>query len=190
MAILKIRTIPDPVLYKKSKPITQFNKELRDLVRDMFDTMYEKNGVGLAAVQVGILKRVIVIDLESMGHSKGVFINPEIIEVSDDTVRQEEGCLSVPGLSAELNRPRWVKARYFDVFGKEHTIEGENIMARALVHEMDHLDGEVFIDKLEKDVLASVQTDIERIKKGKKAKISQPPSYRKKAAKRRIRKAV
>lgn len=190
MAVLKIRTIPDPILYHKSKPVTEFDKKLRDLVRDMFDTMYSESGVGLAAVQVGILKRVIVIDLENAGHSKGVFINPELLESSSDTVRQEEGCLSVPGLSAELERPRWVKVKYFDIFGKEHIIEGENIMARALVHEMDHLKGEVFIDKLEEKVRISVESDIERIKKGKKPKKSSPPEYRKKAGRRRIRKAV
>ncbi len=184
MAVLKIRTIPDPVLYKKSARVTEFDKKLRDLVRDLFDTMYAESGVGLAAVQVGILTAVIVIDLEKMGHQKGVFVNPELVEASKETVIQEEGCLSVPGLSANLERPRRVKVRYQDVFGNEKYLEGENIMARALVHEMDHLKGEVFIDKLTPEVRQTVEEDIERIKRGLAPRNSSEPEYRKKVRRR------
>ena len=180
MAILKIKTIADPVLYQKSEPVTEFNVELRDLVRDMFETMYNERGVGLAAVQVGVLKRVLVIDLVESGFIKGVFINPEVIKTSKDTQTGDEGCLSIPGLVAPLCRPRSVEVRYQDIFGETKTVRGKELMARALLHEMDHLDGKVFIDLLEPADRDAVAKEIELIQSGKTLPGENLPDYRRK----------
>ena len=180
MAVRKILTIHDPVLYQVSETITKFDSSLRTLVRDMFDSMYSANGVGLAAVQIGILKSILVIDLEEHGFVKGVFINPRVLEQSGEMQQGEEGCLSVPGLSAELERPRWVKVGYQNLSGKEVTIEAEMLMARALLHEMDHLDGKVFVDQLEPDLRLSLKDDIELIKQGKTIENVVVPEYRRK----------
>lgn len=180
MAVRKILTIPDSRLYKVSEKITDFKADLRDLVRDMFDTMYAAHGVGLAGVQIGVLKRILVIDLIDHGFTKGVFINSHVLEESKEKQHGEEGCLSVPGLSAQLDRPRWVKIGYQNLAGQEMTIEAEMLMARALLHEMDHLDGKVFIDQLETDLRLSLDDDIELIKQGKEPKQTAEPSYRRK----------
>ncbi len=179
MALLELKTIADPVLYEKSEPVTSFDSALRELVRDMFDTMYEEEGVGLAAVQVGVLKRLLVIDLENAGHVKGVFINPELVSASQEMQEGEEGCLSVPGLSAPLARPMQVTVSYFDIFGNKQEITCEEIMARAILHEMDHLDGKVFIDLLAPKDRKPLENDIARIKSGLQANNKQTPSYRK-----------
>lgn len=178
MAIRKILTIPNPTLYKVSEPITKFDSSLRPLVRDMFDTMYEAHGVGLAGVQIGVLKRILVIDLEEMGFVKGVFINPEVAKQSEETQDGEEGCLSVPGLAANLVRPKWVKVKYQTLTGEEKFVEGEMLMARALLHEMDHLDGKVFVDQLEPDLKLELKDDIEAIKQGKEPSSAKVPEYR------------
>ena len=179
MAIRKVRTIPDPVLNKVSKPIRKFNRALENLVKDMFDTMYDEHGVGLAAVQIGILKRILVIDLEFMNFIKGVFINPELVEYSKEMQDGEEGCLSVPGISVPLNRPKWVKIQYQNTKGKKNMIEAEMLMARALLHEMDHLDGKIFVDLLEPDIRSQIEGDLKKIEKGLPIENPKIPGYRK-----------
>lgn len=148
MAIRKIREIGDSVLTKRCKEITVVDNKIRDLVEDMLDTMYEANGVGLAAPQVGILKRVIVIDVSEEGDNPLVFINPEIIE-SSGTQIGDEGCLSVPGKVGTVCRPNYVKVRALDLNMQEFEFEGNELMARALCHEIDHLNGELYVDKTE-----------------------------------------
>lgn len=135
----------DPLrtLHKKCRPVTEFNQKLWDLLDDMADTMYEANGVGLAAPQVGILKRAVVIDI---GEGLVELINPVILETSGSQI-DDEGCLSVPGKYAPVDRPNYVKVKYMDRNGDEYIIEGEELMARALCHEIDHLDGILYIDK-------------------------------------------
>jgi len=178
-----ILTIQDKRLYQVSEAIKKFDRSLRDLVRDMFDSMIEEGGVGLAAVQIGVLKRVLVIDLVQKGFIKGAFVNPRVIEASDEMQDGEEGCLSVPGLSAELKRPRWVKIGYQDLSGNEKVVEGEMLLARAFLHEMDHLDGKVFIDQLEPKLHKELAGDIDRIKHGLPVKEPHEPKYRNKKQK-------
>lgn len=143
MAIRNIRISTDEVLRKKCKPIREITPNLLTLLDDMADTMYEANGVGLAAPQVGILKRAVVIDI---GEGLVELLNPVILETSGSQT-DEEGCLSLPGKSAPVERPYYVKAKAMDREGNEFIIEGEELMARALCHEIDHLDGILYIDK-------------------------------------------
>ena len=143
MAIRNIRISTDEVLRKTCKPIKEITPNLLTLLDDMADTMYEANGVGLAAPQVGILKRAVVIDI---GEGLVELLNPVILETSVSQT-DEEGCLSLPGQSAPVERPYYVKAKAMDREGNEFIIEGEELMARALCHEIDHLDGILYIDK-------------------------------------------
>ena len=142
MAIRIVRTYEDEILRKKCKPVKAFDEKLHLLLDDMAETMYENNGVGLAAPQVGMLKRVVVIDI---GEGLYELINPEIIETSGEQTGSE-GCLSVPGKAGDVTRPNYVKVRAFDRNGDEYEIEGEELMARALCHELDHLDGRLYTD--------------------------------------------
>jgi len=148
MAIREIRKTPDEVLYKKSREVTDFDERLHTLLDDMADTMYEANGVGLAAVQVGILKRAVVIDV---GDGIMELINPEIIETAESQTGTE-GCLSFPGQWGIVTRPNYVKVKALDRFGKEQILEGRELLARAFCHEIEHLDGHAFIEKVEKFV--------------------------------------
>ena len=143
MAIRNIRISTDEVLRKTCKPIKEITPNLLTLLDDMADTMYEANGVGLAAPQVGILKRAVVIDI---GEGLVELLNPVILETSGSQT-DEEGCLSFPGQSAPVERPYYVKAKAMDREGNEFIIEWEELMARALCHEIDHLDGILYIDK-------------------------------------------
>ena len=144
MAIRKIRTVGDDVLRKKCKEIEEITNRDLILINDMIDTMYEANGVGLAAPQVGILKRVFVIDI---GDEAGVrvFINPVILETSGSQT-DDEGCLSIPGESKEVERPNYVKVKALNEKGEEFILEGEELLARAILHENDHLNGVLYID--------------------------------------------
>lgn len=151
MAIRNIRTEGDDILRKKCREVTEMTPKLATLIEDMIDTMYEANGVGLAAPQVGILKRIVVIDV---GEGPIVFINPEILETSGEQTGGE-GCLSVPGKSATVTRPDYVKCRAFDEEMNEFVIEGTELLARAICHECDHLDGILYIDKAESPVMDS-----------------------------------
>lgn len=148
MAIREIRKTPDEVLYKKSREVTDFDERLHTLLDDMADTMYEANGVGLAAVQVGILKRVVVIDV---GEGIMELINPVIIEEADSQTGTE-GCLSFPGQWGIVTRPDYVKVKALDRYGNEQILEGRELLARAFCHEIEHLDGHAFIEKVERFV--------------------------------------
>ena len=142
---------PAEVLKERAEEVREFNQEVRDLVNDLFETMYRKGGVGLAANQVGVLKRVVVIDLHSRTEKQGkeqlVLINPEIISQEGEVVK-EEGCLSLPGLYRKVKRAAYVKVKAQNVEGEEFELEAEGLLARALQHEIDHLNGIVFIDRL------------------------------------------
>lgn len=145
MAIRNIRTDEDPVLRKKSRPVTKFDEKLKLLVEDMIETMYEADGVGLAAPQVGILKRVAVVDIYDETGVK-VLVNPEIVYTEGEQV-EIEGCLSLPGKQEEVMRPMIVKVKAQDLDGNEVEYEGDDLLARAFCHEIDHLDGILFTDK-------------------------------------------
>ncbi|MFG6368461.1 MAG: peptide deformylase [Lachnospiraceae bacterium] len=145
MAIRAIREIGDPVLNKVSKEVKEITPRVQDLIDDMFETMYEANGVGLAAVQVGVLKRIVVIDT---GDDPILLINPRIVEVSGEQTGNE-ACLSVPGKTGSVTRPNYVKAVAQDEELNEFEIEGEELLARALIHEIEHLDGHLFVEKVE-----------------------------------------
>ncbi len=157
MAIRTIRERGDEILGKKCKEIKEMNRRLSTLIDDMLDTMYEAAGVGLAAPQVGILKRVVVIDVSENGDQPIIMINPEILEVSGEQTG-EEGCLSVPGKSGVVTRPNYVRARALDRNMKEYEIEGTELLARAICHELDHLEGILYVEKVEGD-LHDVQND-------------------------------
>lgn len=146
MAIRNIREIGDEVLTKKCKEVKEMTPRLKELIGDMLDTMYEANGVGLAAPQVGILKRIVVID--TTGEDPHILINPRIVESSGEQTGQE-GCLSVPGKSGQVTRPNYVKAVALDVNMKEFELEGTELLARAICHELDHLDGHLYVEKVE-----------------------------------------
>jgi peptide deformylase len=163
MAILPIIETPDPRLREKSTPVEAVTDELRVLIDDMFETMYAAPGIGLAAVQVGVPKRLLVIDLQEPVPSDGegpegeggavvreprVFINPEILETSNTLQTYNEGCLSVPEMYAEVERPDRIRARWLDRDGKAHERELDGMIAIVLQHEMDHLEGILFIDHL------------------------------------------
>ena len=155
MAILTILEVPDPRLRQKSTPVEAVTDEIRQLIADMFETMYEAPGIGLAAVQVGVPKRLLVIDLQEPEVEGGepvkdprVFINPELYEHSDVEVPYNEGCLSVPDQYAEVDRPDRIRARWLDENGVQHDEEITGMLAVCLQHEMDHLEGILFIDHL------------------------------------------
>src|SRR5688572_12372084 len=155
MALLRIYETPDPVLRQISTPVETVDDDLRRLIADMFETMYEAPGIGLAAIQVGVPKRVLVIDLQEPEEEGGepvrdprVFINPEILQTSDQDVPYTEGCLSVPDQYAEVDRPDRIRARWLDLDGNSREEEIEGLLATCLQHEMDHLNGILFIDHL------------------------------------------
>lgn len=144
MALRTIRLEGDPVLNKVCKEVKEITPKIQTLIDDMLETMYEANGVGLAAPQVGILRRIVVIDV---GEGPIVMINPTIIETAGEQTG-DEGCLSVPGKAGEVTRPNYVKARFFDENMDEYEIEGEELLARAICHELEHLDGHLYVEKV------------------------------------------
>lgn len=157
MAIRKIRLDGDDVLRKTCKPVEKMTPRIQTLIDDMFDTMYEANGVGLAAPQVGILKRIVVIDIcEGEAYA---LINPQIV-AADGEQEGDEGCLSLPGLVGTVKRPQHVICKAYDRDMNEITVEGEGLLARAICHELDHLDGILYKDKAE-DGLYSVDAPSE-----------------------------
>ena len=145
MAIRNIREIGDEVLTKRCKEVREMTPRTRELIEDMLETMYEANGVGLAAPQVGILTRIVVID--TTGETPYVMINPRIVETSGEQTGQE-GCLSVPGKAGEVTRPNYVKAVALDINMQEFELEGTELLARAICHELDHLDGHLYVEKV------------------------------------------
>lgn len=163
MAILPILETPDPLLKTVSVPVETFDDALQSLIDDMFETMYDAPGIGLAAVQVGVAKRLLVIDLQEKDEETDetinepmVFINPEILDTSEELTVYSEGCLSVPEQYADVSRPSAIKAKWLDRDGKVHEEELHGLIATCLQHEMDHLEGVLFIDhlsKLKRDML-------------------------------------
>ena len=152
MGIRKILTEPDPILRQKSLEVEIVDKDLQNLMDDMLLTMYSAPGIGLAAIQVGVPKRVIVIDLSRQEEKKNpmFFINPKIISKSQNSATYEEGCLSVPGQFAEIDRPDQCHIEFLDYNGKKQKIEAEGLLATCIQHEIDHLEGILFIDYLSK----------------------------------------
>ena len=140
MALRTIRTEGDPVLNNICRPVAKMDRRTKDLVSDMLETMYDACGVGLAAPQVGVLKRIVVIDV---GDGPLILVNPEILETSGEQTG-EEGCLSVPGMSGQVTRPDYVKVKALDLDLQEQVYEGEGLLARAFCHEIDHLDGKMY----------------------------------------------
>lgn len=149
MAIRNIRELGDEVLTKKCREVKEMNDRTRELIDDMLETMYEANGVGLAAPQVGVLKRIVVIDI---GEGPVVLINPKIVE-TEGSQTGNEGCLSVPGKSGTVTRPNYAKVVAFNRDMEEYTIEGTELMARAICHECDHLDGKLYVELVEGDLI-------------------------------------
>lgn len=145
MATRKIREMGDPVLNKKCKEVSEMTPRLQELIDDMFETLYEENGVGLAAPQVGILKRIVVID--TTGEDPLLLINPKILETSGEQDGYE-GCLSVPGKSGKVTRPNYVKAFAYNEKMEPFEVEGTELLARAICHEVDHLEGHLYVEKV------------------------------------------
>jgi peptide deformylase len=150
MTIRPILTAPDPRLKAIAAEIAKVDGEIRRLIDDMLETMYEADGIGLAAVQIGVAKRVIVMDLDQKDGKKNprVFVNPKILWASEELATFEEGCLSVPDIWEDVERPARIRAEYLDRDGKQQTLEADGLLADCLQHEMDHLKGVLFIDHL------------------------------------------
>ena len=167
MSIKPIITVPNEVLKKISDPIEKVGDNEKQLVKDLFETMYDSNGIGLAAVQVGILKRILVIDVSKKEEKKNplCFINPVIKKISDEKSVYEEGCLSIPDTFIEIERPKICEVEYIDLSGKLKNIECDGLLSTCLQHEINHLDGKLIIDhltKLKRDII------IKKISKNKK----------------------
>ncbi len=160
MALRNIRTEGDPILGKKCKEVTEMTDRNRELIEDMIDTMYEANGVGLAAPQVGVLKRIVVIDVSEEGDSPIVLINPVITE-ADGEQKGPEGCLSVPGKSGVVTRANHVKVKALDENMEPFELEGTKLLARAIQHELDHLEGVLYTSKVEGDLITAEQEEPE-----------------------------
>ncbi len=152
MAVREIVKLPDKRLRLVSEPVKQIDAGIKKLVDDLFETMYAAPGIGLAAIQIGVAKRVIAMDLSKKedNHEPHVFINPEILWTSDKTAKYEEGCLSIPDYYEEVERPTAVKVKYLDRDGKSRELEAKGLLATCLQHEIDHINGILFIDHLSK----------------------------------------
>lgn len=156
MAIRNIRTLGDEILTKTAKEVKEMTPKIQELIGDMFDTMYEADGCGLAAPQVGIRKRIAVIDCGE----PYVLVNPEILEVSGEQTGQE-GCLSVPGKAGVVTRPNYAKVRAYNENMEEYIVEGTELLARCLCHEIDHLNGIMYVDKVEGELMDTASNDEE-----------------------------
>ncbi|MFC6446246.1 peptide deformylase [Shinella zoogloeoides] len=152
MTIKPLIILPDPILRQVSKPIETFDGEVKKLADDMLETMYDAPGIGLAAIQIGVARRMLVLDVSKDGEDKKplVFINPEIVASSDARSVYEEGCLSIPDYYAEVERPATITVRHLDRDGKEQMTEADGLLATCLQHEIDHLNGVLFIDHISK----------------------------------------
>jgi len=152
MTIKPLIILPDPILRQVSRPIETVDGEVKKLADDMLETMYDAPGIGLAAIQIGVARRMLVLDVSKDGEDKKplVFINPEIVTASDARSVYEEGCLSIPDYYAEVERPASITVRHLDREGKEQMMEAEGLLATCLQHEIDHLNGVLFIDHISK----------------------------------------
>ena len=176
MALLQIIETPDPRLRTISTPVDAVDDELRRLMDDMLETMYDAPGIGLAAIQVGVPKRVLVIDLQDEDPETGerqrapmFFVNPEIVEESDEQSVYSEGCLSVPEMFADVERPAAIRARWLDYDGVAHDEQLDGLLATCLQHEMDHLNGVLFIDHLSKLKRDMLLKKLEKLRKANKS---------------------
>lgn len=160
MALRNIREIGDEILYKKSKEVKEMTEKTKELIEDMLETMYAADGVGLAAPQVGILKRIAVIDVTAEQDSPIILVNP-VITHTEGEQRGSEGCLSVPGKAGIVTRPNIVRVKAFDEDMNEFEIEGEELLARALIHEIEHLDGQLYVDKVEGELVDVTEAEEE-----------------------------
>ena len=169
MSILNILKEPDPILRKKSTPVTVVDKSIKKLLHDMLETMYAAPGIGLAAAQVGVLKRLVVIDLAKDGEKQSpiFFVNPVITWKSDILEKKEEGCLSIPDYFAEIKRPNACHVKYLDQHGKEKQLKAEGLLATCIQHEIDHCDGILFIDYLSKLKRMFILKKLAKLKKQK-----------------------
>lgn len=148
MALLPILEFPDPRLRTVAEPVTEFNDELRQLVKDMFETMYDAPGIGLAASQINVHQRIITIDLSEDKDQPLVVINPQVEPLTEETDKMQEGCLSVPGFYEDVVRPNRIRLTAQDEHGEQYTLEADDLLAVCIQHEIDHLDGKLFIDYL------------------------------------------
>ncbi|MCD0506176.1 peptide deformylase [Bordetella petrii] len=162
MALLPILHYPDPRLHKKAQPVAVVDDRIRKLVRDMADTMYEAPGVGLAATQVDVHERVVVIDVSEAGNELRVLINPEITWKSDERQTYEEGCLSVPGIYDQVERAANIRYRALDIDGKPYEAEADGLLAVCVQHELDHLDGKVFVEYLSNLKQTRIKTKLKK----------------------------
>jgi len=170
--ILQLRTVPDPVLREKALPVGTVDKDTARLMRDMLETMYHHRGVGLAAPQVGVLKRVIVVDVEDPQDPSRAFLmaDPVVLSSSEEPFCYNEGCLSIPGQYAEVTRPKTIRVAYTNIDNKRVELEASELLSTCIQHEMDHLDGGLFVDylsKLKRDMM------IRRVEKAKRFDISE-----------------
>ena len=163
MSLLNILHFPDPRLRQKAEPVAEVNDEIRTLVDDMFETMYDAPGIGLAAVQVNVLKRVITIDLSEEKNEPRCFINPEIIASSGDE-KMEEGCLSVPGIYEPVIRAKEITVRFLDRDGQQQELNADGLLAVCIQHEMDHLDGKLFVDYLSEMKRNRIRKKMEKVR--------------------------
>ncbi len=177
MAILDILVYPDPRLKQKAAPVERVDESVRQLVDDMAETMYAAPGIGLAAVQVNVRKRVLVIDLSEEKNELQVFINPVIVE-RDGEQETEEGCLSVPGLYAPVQRARRVRVQALDRDGKPFELDAEGVLAVCVQHEIDHLDGKVFVDYLSRLKRERIRKKLQREARGARAERPAPAALR------------
>jgi peptide deformylase len=171
MAIRPILTAPDPRLKVVSEPVAKVDGDIRTLIDDMIATMYDADGIGLAAIQVGVPKRILVMDIDQKDGKKNpkAYINPKILWASEEMATFEEGCLSVPEIWDEVERPAKIRAEYLDRDGKRHEIEAEGLFATCLQHEMDHLEGILFVDHLSKLKRSMAMKKLQKAKKLKAA---------------------
>ena len=165
MAVREVKKYPDPFLRKRSEEVPEVNEEIQAIIADMFETMDEEDGVGLAAPQIGISRRIIVISVDEKGFDRLALINPVVEYFSDDISTMEEGCLSVPGINADVTRPSKVVVKGITKNGRGVEITASGLLSRALQHEIDHLNGTLFIDRINNREKKRIESELEELKR-------------------------
>lgn len=168
MALLPILEFPDPRLRTIAKPVSQFDDSVRELVRDMLETMYDAPGIGLAATQINVHKRIVVIDVSEEKNQPQVFINPEIEVLDESTCEYDEGCLSVPGFFETVIRPAKIRVKAFNEKGEAFTLEPDGLLATCIQHELDHLNGKLFVDHISPFKRTRIRSKLEKKHKAEK----------------------
>jgi peptide deformylase len=168
MALLPILEFPDPRLRTIAKPVTRFDDSVRQLVKDMFETMYDAPGIGLAATQINVHKRIVVIDVSEEKNQPQVFINPEIEVLDETTCEYDEGCLSVPGFFETVIRPAKIRVKAFNEKGDAFTLEPDGLLATCIQHELDHLNGKLFVDHISPFKRTRIRSKLEKKHKAEK----------------------